>query len=254
MISRDKYFVALAEKGKREDGRKADDFREIKVETGIIEKAEGSAMAQIGSTQIIAGVKMDIKEPFQDSPDEGILMVGAELSPIASPEFESGPPNENSIELARVVDRGIRESKAIDVKKLCIVKAEKVWVVNLDIYLINNSGNMIDTAGLAAIAALNTTRLPKYEDEKIIRGEYKGKLPVDKKPIPVTHINIGNNLFVDPTYEEERIAEASLTVTSMDNGHITSLQKRGSKGLTLKEIEKILDKAVKKGKEIRKHL
>ena len=254
MLSRDKYFLALADKAQRDDGRKADQLRDITIQTNVVEKAEGSAVVNLGNTKVMVGVKLDVKEPFPDTPEEGILIAGAEFSPIASPLFESGPPSEESIELARIVDRGIRESHAINVEKLCVTKGEEVWSVNLDIYILNNAGNMIDAAALASIAALLTTKLPKYEDKKVIRGELKEKLPMACKPIAVTHLNIGNNLFADPNFEEERIQDSRLTVTTIDNGNISSLQKGGPKGLTLKQIEDMFEASVKVGKEIRKKL
>ena len=103
--------------GKRFDGRKFDEFREIKIETGVSKKAEGSARVKIGNTEVIVGVKMDIGEPYPDSQEEGNLMVTAELTPMSSDRFESGPPRIEAIELARVIDRGIRESKMVDFKK-----------------------------------------------------------------------------------------------------------------------------------------
>ena len=181
-------------------------------------------------------------------------MAGAEFSPIASPLFESGPPSIQAIELARVVDRGIREAHAIDLEKLCITKGEKVWIVSVDIHVLNNGGNMTDAAGLAAIAALLDTKIPKYENDKVISTERKGKLPVTCKPVAVTHIKIGNNLFVDPLVEEENVADSKLTVTTKDDGNISSLQKSGSKGLTLKEIEEMFDRSIKNSKELRKLL
>jgi len=114
------YLLDLVSKGKRPDGRKPDEYRDINIETGVIFKAEGSAKVSIGETQVLAGVKLGIGQPYPDKPDEGVLITGAEFSPVASPEFEAGPPDEDAIELARVVDRGIRESEAIDMKKLFI--------------------------------------------------------------------------------------------------------------------------------------
>ena len=48
------YLEELASKGKRIDGRDFDEFREIKVESGIIGTADGSAMATIGKTKVSA--------------------------------------------------------------------------------------------------------------------------------------------------------------------------------------------------------
>lgn len=114
-----KHVAELLKKDAREDGRKALEYRQpITVKTKIADTAEGSAEVQIGETIVQAGVKLSIGTPYPDTPDEGCLMVGAELLPMSNPEFESGPPGIQAIELGRVVDRGIRESKAIDNKKI----------------------------------------------------------------------------------------------------------------------------------------
>ena len=55
------------------------------------------------------------------------MMTSTELAPLADQSFDPGPPREQSIELSRVVDRGIRESRMIDFEALCIEEGEKVW-------------------------------------------------------------------------------------------------------------------------------
>ena len=90
--------------GKRMDGRAFDQYRDIVINTGVIDKAEGSAECFLGKSRVIVGVKVGLGTPFEDTPDKGVLMCNAEYTPIAHPTFEPGPPDENSIELARVVD------------------------------------------------------------------------------------------------------------------------------------------------------
>ena len=116
----------------RYDGRKLEEYRPVSVEYNVVNSAEGSARVKIGGTEVIAGIKMSMEKPFSDTPDEGTLMVGVELLPMSNPEFELGPPGIQAVELARVVDRGIREAKAIDVKKMVVVAGEKVWGVSVD--------------------------------------------------------------------------------------------------------------------------
>ncbi len=108
-IKRD-HIMNLLAKGQREDGRGKSDLRTIKIDSGCIESADGSARVKVGKTEVIAGVKILPGTPFPDSPDVGVLTTGAELIPMAHGTFESGPLGEDAIELARVVDRGIRES------------------------------------------------------------------------------------------------------------------------------------------------
>ena len=177
-IKRD-YLAKLAENGKRADGRRFDEFRNIEIETGVISNAEGSARVKIGNTQVIAGIKMDIGEPYPDTPDQGAMATAAELIPLASPDFEAGPPRANAIELARVVDRGIRESNLIEIEKLCVEPGEKVWIVFIDIHILDFDGNLFDAASLAALAALLTTNVPA---ERLELGE-DYPLPLKEPPV-----------------------------------------------------------------------
>src|SRR3989344_6232583 len=97
------YISQLLEHHKRIDNRKLDEYREITLETGISKNAEGSARCKLGDTEVVVGVKMDVGAPYPDSPDEGSIIVTAELSPMASPDFELGPPGIQATEIARIV-------------------------------------------------------------------------------------------------------------------------------------------------------
>ena len=245
------YIVSLIEENKRIDERKLDEYREIKIEYDVSKNAEGSARCKIGETEVVVGVKMDIGEPYPDSKDEGVIIVTAELTPIARPSFELGPPNEWATELARVVDRGIRESKAIDFKKLCIKEGEKVWIIFLDIYPTNDDGNLIDASVLAALAALKNTKIPKVENDKVLYCKrINEKLKLNKLPITFTFGKINDKIILDPNSKEELVLDSRLSV-SVYEGNIHAMQKGGNKGLTLEEIEKIIDIALKKEKDLR---
>lgn len=245
------YVKKLVEENTRINGRGFLDIRNLSIETGIYKKAEGSALVKLGETMVAVGVKMSVEEPFPDTPDEGILIVNAEFPPIASPEFEPGPPGEEAVELARVVDRGIREGKAIDMEKLCIVPGEKVWGVFIDIHVLNDDGNLIDTSGIGAIAALLNAKIPKYdqENDEIIYAEKTSPLPVKKIPVPFTFAKIGEKILIDPCKEEEEAMDARITVTITD-GKICAMQK-GHGGFFYKnEIENVIKVAMDKYNEV----
>ncbi|MBN2065270.1 MAG: exosome complex protein Rrp42 [Candidatus Thermoplasmatota archaeon] len=244
------YLVKLAQKGKRADGRAFDEYRNIKIEPGIISKAEGSARVTLGNTQVIAGIKMDVGEPYPDSPDSGVMSTAAELIPLASPDFEAGPPRENAIELARVVDRGIRESGVIDVEKLCIEPGEKVWIVFIDIHIIDYDGNLFDAASLAALAALLTTKVPA---ERFELGE-DYPLPLREPPISCTSVKFNGVVVMDPSLDEEDIAEARLTVATDTNGDIRAMQKGLNGSFTKEEIQKVIKASTDNGKKLREQL
>ena len=242
------------EQGKRFDGRKPDEFREIIVEKDISNMAEGSTRVKIGKTEVIVGVKMGVAEPYPDSPNKGNLMVTSELLPLSSERFESGPPRFPAIELGRLIDRAIRESKFIQLDKLCIKEGEKVWSVFIDIYSINDDGNLIDAAGIGAVLSLMNTRIPKYDSEKgkIIYGEFtEEKFPLSSEiPLVITAHKLGNKIIVDPTLEEEDVSEAKMTIGGSEKGTIFSMQKGNSKEITIEEMHKILDITEKVRKEV----
>lgn len=242
------YIYNLMIKGKRQDGRGFKDFRDIKLETNVISKAEGSAKVIMGDTQVLVGVKLQPGTPFQDSHDEGVIITNLELNPIASPEFEPGPPREEAIEMARVVDRGIRESGAIDIKKLCISVGESVWIIYIDIHVLNDDGNVIDASCLAAIAALMTTIVPN--EQHGIGADVP--LAMKEMPVGVTLAKIGSKLMVDSSRDEEAVCETKLTVVSSSDGSVAGMQKMGSVPFTEAEVLEAIDMACEKAAEIRK--
>ncbi len=251
---RNHVIIALKE-NIRIDKRRCDEYREISIEYGVSKSAEGSAKVKMGNTEVIAGVKLSVESPFPDTPENGNLMVNAELLPLSSPEFESGPPGIEAIELARVVDRGVRESKAIDTKKLCIKKGEKVWTVSVDICTLNTDGNLLDASALATIAALKDARFPKYDGTSIDYHELTDEpLPMKKLPISVTVYKVGDSLLIDPDGDEEEVVDSRLTVAFTDSGEICAMQKGGEQPLTSDEIKAMVELSLKKSIEIRKHL
>lgn len=256
MTNEKTYIQLLLQKGLREDGRKFDEYRKIEVEYGVSAKsAEGSARVKMGETEVVAGVKMEVGEPFPDRPDEGSIIVNVELLPLSSPEFESGPPDVESIELARVVDRGLRESKALDFKKLCIKEGEKVWLVFIDIYPINDAGNLFDAAALAAFAAIKNAKFPGYDEEtgKIKYDEKTDKpLMVEHIPMACTVLKIGDKLIVDPTRNEEPEADARLTVVSKEDNGLCAMQKGGHKPLSTEDLMQMAELSLSKTNELRK--
>jgi exosome complex component RRP42 len=238
---------------KRFDERKAEEFRNLSIDLGISKNAEGSARVKLGKTEVYVGVKLGIGEPYPDSPDKGNLMVTAELLPLSSPRFESGPPRFPAIELGRVTDRVLRESHFIEFEKLCIAEGEKVWTVFVDIYTINDDGNLLDAAGIGAVAALRAAKLPFY-DEKEGKIDYekeaKDKLPLSKDfPISLTAYRIGKTIVMDPTREEEDISDARVTV-GIKSGIVSSMQKGLEESLDVETLGKIFDLIEKKAKEI----
>ncbi|PIU20975.1 MAG: RNA-binding protein [Candidatus Diapherotrites archaeon CG08_land_8_20_14_0_20_34_12] len=249
-LKKEKVLAKMRE-NKRIDDRDFLQYRDIKIEQGLFQNAEGSCKVTLGETVVYAGVKMVPGDPYPDMPDEGTISVLAEFMPLASPTFEPGPPSKESNELARVVDRGIRGGKCLDSKALCIRAGEKVWVVFIDMYIANDGGNLFDAGSLASVGALLNAKIPKYEDDKLVQGEYSGDLEVKTLPILTTCAKIGNTIIADPSLVEEKAMSARFSATTLEDGRICAIQKGGAYSFTKDEVKRIMDISMEKGKELR---
>ena len=252
-----KKIRELIDKERRIDGRGLFEHRKIEAKVNVIKNAEGSARVKFGDTEVLVGVKLGAGEPYTDSPDAGTLITTAELTPFSSEEFELGPPRIGAIELARVIDRGIRESSFIDFKKLCIKKGEFVWNIFIDIYPLNDDGNLVDICALAAVLALKTAKLPKLNEkkDKVDYGNLSAKpLPLTENiPITITPYKLTKRFIIDPSTDEEKSAVAKLTM-ALSKGkskevHINALQK-GGEALKQDEIIDMIETSIKESKKL----
>ena len=163
--------------------------------------------------------------------------------------------------MPRLVDRIIRESHIIQLDKLVIKEGEKVWTVFIDVYPINDDGNLIDAASLGAVAALKNAKIPMLDkDGKIdYDKDSKESIPLTKdiSPLSFSFFKIGDSVILDPTREEEEAADARITFgISKWNGQyvINSCQKSGEEPLTQAEIENMMSVITKKFDEVTQKL
>ena len=250
-------IIELLEQGKRVDGRSLDEPRELVIEINAIPKANGSARVRLGDSEVICGVKIQPDRPFPDMGDKGIFICTAELLPLSDPNVETGPPGPDVIELARVVDRGIRESHMIDLSQLVIEKDKSVVGVFADNVVVDYDGNLFDACAYAATAAILSSKTPKWEIKNDVPTLVEGgesDVPVTTIPVSVTMGKIGNHIIVDPNADEWTCMDARITITTDSDGNICALQKGGNDGFSLDEIVKCGEMSVKVGSKIREKL
>ncbi|KAL3620364.1 hypothetical protein CASFOL_035276 [Castilleja foliolosa] len=242
----------------RVDGRGPFDYRNMTIQFG---GEDGSSEVQLGQTRVMGFVTSQLVQPYRDRPNEGTLAIFTEFSPMADPAFEVGRPGEFAVELGRIVDRGLRESRAVDTESLCVVAGKWVWSVRIDLHIIDNCGNLVDAANIAALAALLTFRRPECtfggedgQEVTIHPPEVKEPLPliVHHLPIAVTFAFIGNEstVVIDPTHFEEAVMGGRLTATLNTNGDVCAIQKAGGEGVLQSVIMQCLRIASVKAADI----
>jgi exosome complex component RRP45 len=220
-------------KGLRVDGRTNYDFRVIAV--NFHPTISGHCQAQLGRTRVLARVYAEVMRPYPDRPTDGFLNFNTEFSPMASPYFEVGRPSIDAVHVSRMIERTLRESRAIDTEGLCIKAGEKVWSIRTDIHILDDEGNLIDCACIAAISALLHFRRPEVaiiDDEVIVYP------PEQKNPVPLSihHIPIcvtfgffaeGDYFVVDPSLLEEQVMESEMTIAMNIAREVCAISKPG---------------------------
>jgi exosome complex component RRP42 len=242
-------------RGKRLDGRDFSELRSLEIEVDIIKKANGSARVKLGDTEVIAGVKVETGEPFEGLENKGALIVSAEVLPTASPHIEPGPPDEEVVELARVVDRGVRESEMIDLDQLVLVPGKIVYTIFVDCSVINADGNLFDATSYATVAALLSAKLPIFQmqDGSVIDTGKTKDMPVTTIPVSTTAVRIGDFVLIDPVAEEEACMDARITIATTPEG-FCAVQKGFAGSFTVDQLKKTSETARIKGEEVRARL
>ncbi|PPD79925.1 hypothetical protein GOBAR_DD23155 [Gossypium barbadense] len=253
----------------RPDARPLGRARETTIALGAVASANGSALAKIGSTTMLAAIKMEVMTPSLETPDEGCIGL---LPP--------GRPDEAAPVVAKQVLKQLvmcnYSSGMINLKELSLVSGKVAWMAYLDIYCLDVDGALFDTALLSVVAAFSYLEIPVpvvslNDDGKIVLSEEQGlsdREPVNKEkrkinlssiPFSLTCVLHKNYILADPTAEEESIMDTIVTVVLDSSSQLVSLHKPGGTVLAytsaiqdcialtrqrVKELQKILEEAI----------
>ncbi|CAL5420374.1 unnamed protein product [Camellia sinensis] len=191
------------------DARKLGKARDTTLALGVVASTNGSALAKIDCTTMLAAIKMEVMTPTTESPDEGYIVSGM-----------------------------------INFKELSLVSGKAAWMAYLDIYCLDANGALFDAALLAAVAAFSHLQIPvvslnddgrvvvvseedvgKLKNEPVNKGKWKLKL--SSIPFSLTCILHKNYILADSTAEEESIMETLVTVVLDSFFQPVSLYKHG---------------------------
>ena len=95
----------IDENGLRVDGRKPNELRPLKLEVGVLDKADGSAYIEQGKNKILVAV-YGPREPHPRHiglPDRATLRCRYHMAPFSTEERRSPAPSRRDIELSKVI-------------------------------------------------------------------------------------------------------------------------------------------------------
>ncbi|KAK6915224.1 Exoribonuclease, phosphorolytic domain 2 [Dillenia turbinata] len=251
----------------RPDGRPLGRARDTTLALGAVASADGSALAKIGSTTMLAAIKLEVMTPATESPDEGSIAIDFHMPPICSPMVRPGRPAEAAPVISKQLSDTILSSGVINLKELCLISGKAAWMAYLypeernnmnlkvdklwnfmitivDIYCLDADGALFDAALLSAIAAFSHLEIPVVsldEDGRVVIlsqdeglktsnepvNAEKRKLTLSDIPFSLTCILYKNYILADPTAEEESVMETLITVVLDSSYQLVSLYKPG---------------------------
>lgn len=235
----------------RLDGRSCFDIRQTSVRTGVFSSCNGSAQVQSKSCNITIGIKVEVGAPSPDEPDQGVIEINADCSANASPKFEGRGGEELAQEIVFVLSNSIIPT--IDKKALCISEGYKVWIIYIDVLILECScvSQLLDLSALGIKAALHVTRVPRLiADEEdandfVISPDSEEYCPINVTNLPIllTLTRIHDQYVADVTEEEAAAGIARLTLAFDEQGGLTYTKKSGSGSLHPDPLKEVLSKA-----------
>ncbi|KAF5092236.1 hypothetical protein D0Z03_002964 [Geotrichum reessii] len=204
----EKEFVQrlLHEAGARYDGREFDEFRQVDLQFGT---SLGHVEVTLGGTRLVVVISAEVTKPLDDRPFEGQFLITTDISAMASPLFDNYRQSDDENILARLVEKAIRRSNALDLENLCIVAGKSCWLVRADVHYLDYDGGLIDATSLGVIAGLLHFKRPdtSINGKKTIIHSLEERAPV---PLSVLHIPISVTFsFFKPLPPAKNTAVAS---------------------------------------------
>ncbi|KAB7497475.1 Exosome complex component RRP43 [Armadillidium nasatum] len=258
VIEPDSFYRSFIEKQQRPDERKWLEARPVTLKVSSITTADGSATVRLGNTTVVCGVKAEISVPDLREPNKGFIIPNIELHPCCSPTVKTGPPGEKAMVTSQFLAKVIESCNVIDKKTLCIVPNKLSWCLYCDVICLDYDGNLGDASLLALVAALQDTTLPKVEfDEEtekiVVENEKTEKLKVLSRPISTTITLYSSDIhLLDPTAEDESEGNGEITLVLKDSNTLGLTHKSGGQMVTPDNLQKFMDLAKKRVKELTK--
>ncbi|XP_035230745.1 exosome complex component RRP42-like [Stegodyphus dumicola] len=215
------FIIHGVQENFRGDGRSCFDYRMVELETGVIANCNGSALVKLAETKLLAGVKAELTTPPPNVPNRGWIEVSIESTPHAHLDFEGRGGDDFAADVSQILMQSCNNEKLIDMKSLCVIPGQQVWVLYVDILVLGYSGNLIDAASIATKAALYDT---KIQTVNVKHGENEPEievsddpydvfsLDVSNLPLLITLFRVGSEFIVDATSEEEACSKCKLVL------------------------------------------
>ena len=220
----------------REDGRKFNEERKIKITKDVNIYAEGSVLIEVGNTKVICTASVSEKvPPFLRGTGKGWVTAEYSMLPRATNErnqreASKGKLTGRTVEIQRLIGRALRS--AIDLEKL----GERLITIDCDV--IQADGGTRTTSITGGYVALALAM------KKLLKDEILEENPLIANIAAISVGKIDSELMVDLKYSEDSAAEVDMNVIMNKKGEFIEVQGTGEEStFTRTELNGLLDLA-----------
>lgn len=227
----------------REDGRKVDSLREIKITKDFNLYAEGSVLIEFGNTKVICTASVSEKvPPFMRGQGKGWLTAEYSMIPRATGERNQresakGKLSGRTMEIQRLIGRALRT--AVDLDKL----GERTITIDCDVIQADGGTRTTSISGGFIALALAVKKLMK---DRVLSVN-----PIISNVAAISVGIVRGTPMLDLMYTEDSAAEVDMNVVMNDKGEFVEVQGTGEEATyTRKELNELIDLAEVGIKEI----
>ena len=225
----------------RNNNRKNDELREIKITKNFIMHPEGSVLIEFGNTKVICNATVEEKvPPFLKGSGSGWVTAEYSMIPRATNvrtqrEVNKGKPTGRTMEIQRLIGRSLRS--AVDLKKL----GERTIIVDCDV--IQADGGTRTASITGGYLALETAV------EQLISRGLLSQNPVIAKVAAISVGKVKGEILLDLEYSEDSLAEVDMNIVMNSKNEFIEIQGTGEEAtFSYDELIKFIE-AAKKGFE-----
>lgn len=220
----------------REDGRKLEQERKIKITKDVNMYAEGSVLIEAGNTKVICTASVSDKIPqFLRGSGKGWVTAEYSMLPRATSERNAreavkGKLGGRTVEIQRLIGRALRAS--IDLEKL----GERLIIIDCDVIQADGGTRTASITGGFVSLALAI--------KKLIAEEILVENPIISNVAAISVGKVNGELMSDLKYTEDFLAEVDMNVIMNKNREFIEVQGTGEESTyTRKELNSLLDLA-----------
>jgi exosome complex component RRP41 len=213
--------IKLFEDGKRLDGRKPDELRKIKIEAGVLHRAEGSCYLEWGGNKIIAAVygPREAIPRHTQNPLRAIVNAKYNMAAFSVEDRKRPGPDRRSREISKVISEALEN----------VILLERYPRASIDVNI-----EVLDAEAGTRCAGLTAAAVALVD----------AGIPMKDIPVSCAAGKIEGQVVLDLGKNEDNFGSADLPIAiSPRTGEILLLQMDGH--LTFEEFEKAMELALK---------